>query len=58
MEQTVDRVNIKQLAEFLGVTVSTVRKRTMKGKLPDPVARNGGWLHWERSDLHHWGINI
>ncbi len=53
-----DKITIKQLATHLGISVSTVRNRLSKGKLPNPTERRGDQLFWSKYDLLGWGIDI
>lgn len=50
-EQPDQRLNVKEAAEFLGITVPTIYSKNSKGELPACKAPGGKRLFFFRSDL-------
>lgn len=43
-------MNVREVADFFGVSVSTVWRWTADGSIPEPI-KLGGSTRWRRSDI-------
>lgn len=57
MEQTIEKarplMTIKELAELLGVSVSTIIRWSDAGEIPAPMTI-GGSVRWKRATIEAW----
>jgi len=47
-------MTVKEVAEFLGVSVRTVWEQTAKGELPQPIRIGRKITRWHRATLEEW----
>ena len=47
-------LNVAEVAELLGCSVSFVWRMRRRGQLPEPMRQGTKWTRWRRSDLEAW----
>lgn len=55
MTDTSSLFSVKDLSKLLGISVSSVRVRVSKGKIPEPDHRIEGELYWDKATIEKAG---
>ena len=47
-------IDVKRVAQMLGMSVPTVWRHTHKGTMPKPIKLTAGVTRWRLSDIRDW----